>query len=117
MEGELLRAAVNAGVGGAIAGLIIFLSYKLVSRLIMNIGMRMVAAFEAQADAISKQANSMEGLTNSIREFVGRDNSEHREMLVLLKYIAQKRMEFGDVKNERREMRELCAQTREGKEE
>ena len=94
MESEILRAAFNAGVGGAIAALVIFLAYKLVSRLAMDVGMKMVHAFESQADAITRQAGSMEALTKSIQDFVGRDSSEHREMLVLLRFIAQEQQKF-----------------------
>lgn len=97
MQTELVKAVINAGVGGTIAALIIFLIYKLTSRLIMELGSKMVAAFEAQAKAIERQSSSMESLTTSIQEFVNRDNSEHREMLVLLKYLAQNHQEHSHV--------------------
>lgn len=93
MEQELLSALINAGVGGLIAALIIFLIYRLVSKLALDVGMRMVKAFESQAE-------SMEGLTKSIDDFVSRDNSEHREMLVLLRFIAQQQQAFEEVRVE-----------------
>lgn len=91
VEKEIARAVINAGVGGVIAALVIYLAYRMTSGLAFRVGMKMVAAFESQAEAITKQAASMEGLTESIRDFVNRDASEHREMLVLLKFIAQDR--------------------------
>jgi len=100
METELIGTLINAGVGGAIASLIIYLIYKLVSRLALDIGMKMVHAFESQADAITRQAQSMEILTESIKDFVGRDGSEHREMLVLLRFIAQQQQTFEEVRSE-----------------
>jgi len=102
MEEALMRALVNAGVGGLIAGLIIFLIY----RLTLSVGSKMVRAFESQAEAITRQAGSMEGLTKSIRDFVGRDSSEHREMLVLLRFIAQEQQKFEEVRLEHRERKE-----------
>lgn len=88
-EKEFMKIIIDAGVGGLIAALIIFLVYRMTNGLVFNVGMKMVAAFESQADAIARQAGSMDGLTKSIQDFVRRDGSEHREMLVLLKFIAQ----------------------------
>lgn len=100
MENELSGALINAGVGGAIAAMVIFLVYRLASGLAMNFGMKMVSAFETQAEAISRQALSMEGLSSSIKDSVARDDSEHREMLVLLKFIAQGQREIEELKKE-----------------
>jgi len=100
IETELIGTLINAGIGGAIASLIIYLIYKLVSRLALDVGMKMVHAFESQADAITRQAQSMEILTESIKDFVGRDGSEHREMLVLLRFIAQQQQIFEEVRSE-----------------
>ena len=58
-------------------------------RLADRVGMRLVAASERQATALAAQAEAMQGLTSSLREFVTRDSTEHREMLVLLRFIAQ----------------------------
>ncbi len=96
MEDALMRALVNAGAGGIIAAMVLFGLY----RLAYSIGLKMVAASEKQAEALSAQAQSMEGLTKSIRDFVGRDNSEHREMLVLLRFIAQQQQIFEEVRLE-----------------
>jgi hypothetical protein len=100
MEQKIYEAAINAGVGGLIAALIIFLTYKLVTKLLTDVGLKMTTAFTAQAEALTRQAVSMEGLTTSIQNFVNRDNGEHREMLVLLKYIAQRSQAFDEVERE-----------------
>lgn len=52
-------------------------------RLAKSVGMKLVASSEKQAIAI-------EGLTRSIEDFVNRDKSEHREMIILLKVIMEK---------------------------
>ncbi len=101
MEKEVLTSVINAGVGGAISALIIYLIYRLVARLTMDVGMKMVAAFESQA-------KSMDSLTKSLQEYIARDNSEHREMLVLLKYIAAKQQGFEIVEREHYERKRQC---------
>ena len=90
MEEKLLEAVINAGVGALIAIAIIFLAYKLASALLLKVGAEMVGAFRAQAEAMTRQAVSMEGLTKSLSEYVQRDNSEHREIIILLKVIADR---------------------------
>jgi len=86
MEDALMRAIVNAGVGGLISVLIILLMY----RLSLSVGVKIVHAFESQSEALTRQAGSIEGLTTSIRDFVGRDNSEHREIIILMKVLSEK---------------------------
>ena len=39
---------------------------------------------------MGKQAESMEDMKTSIKEFIGRDNSEHREILILQKLTIDK---------------------------
>jgi len=90
MEEKLLEAVINAGVGALIAITIIFFTYKLVSTLLVKVGTEMVGAFKGQAEAMTRQAVSMEGLTKSLSEYVLRDNSEHREIIILLKVIAER---------------------------
>ncbi len=96
MEEKLLVAAINAGVGGAIAALIIVLTYKLVKHLLSKVG-------EKVAEALTRQATAMETLTASIKTSLEKDDGEHREMLVLLKYIAQRSQAFDEVEREHHE--------------
>jgi len=96
MEEKLIIAAVNAGAGGLIAALIIVLTYRLVTSLLSKLG-------DKVADALARQATAMETLTLSIKESVEKDNGEHREMLVLLKYIAQRSQAFDQIEREHHE--------------
>lgn len=91
MEETLYKAAISAGVGGIIALVIIYLAYRLLSELMTKVGADMVSAFQSQATAMTRQAESMEGLTKSLQEYVTRDTSEHREIIILLK-VANERL-------------------------
>ncbi|MDA8155910.1 MAG: hypothetical protein M0Z52_05595 [Actinomycetota bacterium] len=89
---QIVQALINAGGGLLIALVILFGLYRLANRF----GGRFIAAQQAQAEALgaqaqslARQAVSMEDLKECINSLISRDNSEHREMLVLLKYIAQ----------------------------
>lgn len=68
-----------------IAALILYGLY----RLVHGIGLRIVSALEKPADALNRQAESMDKLTGSIQNFVDRDRSEHREMVVLQKVLVE----------------------------
>ena len=82
----LLNPAIAQAVGNAGLALVIVVGlYRLAHRF----GPQFIAAQMAQAEALAQQAQSMEGLRDSVTQFITRDNAEHREMLVLLKYIAQ----------------------------
>jgi hypothetical protein len=95
-EIEILQSLIFWGPGAVIAVLIIFALFKLGQKAIgttKELGLEFIRAQQEQAQALGRQAQSMEGLKDSIEGFVHRDNSEHREMLVLLKYIAQNQPE------------------------
>lgn len=96
MEQALAKAVMNAGVGAFLAVLILVGLYRIGGRL----GSRFIEAQQRQAEALGAQAQSIEGLTGSIQDFIGRDSSEHREMLVLLRFIAQQQQSFDEVKVE-----------------
>ena len=96
MEQRLIESAIQWGPGFVLGLLILAGFFRLADR----IGMKMVEASQAQARALAAQAQSMEGLTASIKDFVIRDNTEHREMLVLLRFIAQQQQDFQEVKAE-----------------
>lgn len=95
-ENELLKALLNAGSGAVIALIILLGLYRLAGRL----GARFIETQRRQAEALGAQAQSLAGLTRAIREFVGRDVSEHREMLVLLRFIAQQQKALEEVRIE-----------------
>jgi len=96
MEDALVRALVEAGTGACFALVILVGLYRLAGRL----GTRFIEAQQGQAEALGRQAQSMEALTHSIQGFVTRDDSEHREMLVLLRFIAQRQQDFEEVRLE-----------------
>lgn len=83
--GKLIESSIAWGPGALLAGGIIFALYKLIDKF----GGKFIDAQQAQANALASQAASMEALQKSLHEFVAKDNGEHREMLVLMKYTAQ----------------------------
>lgn len=89
MDSETIKYLAEWGPGLVIGVLILAGLFRLADK----VGMRLVAASEKQATALSAQAQSMESLTGALREFVTRDSSDHREMLVLLRLIAQEQQE------------------------
>ncbi len=84
--GDIFKSLVFWGPGAVIAGYIIFVLYKLAD----NLGIEFIKATREQTGALARQAQSMEDLGKSVREFVTKDNSEHREMIILLKVVADK---------------------------
>ena len=102
MEQEFLKALVNAGVGAIIALFILVGLYRITNRL----GTKFIESQGEQAEALGRQAQSMEGLTQAIKESVKKDDSEHREMLVLLRFIAQQQQAFEEVRVEHRQRKE-----------
>jgi len=77
--------AIKWGPGLLIALVMLYGLY----RLIHSIGLKIVGALEKPTAALMMQANSMDKLTGSIQAFVGRDQSEHREIIILQKVILQ----------------------------
>jgi hypothetical protein len=59
-------------------------------RLINSVGLKIVAGLEKPAEALNKQAQSMDKLFSSIQGYVGRDETEHHEIILLLKVISNK---------------------------
>lgn len=84
--GDIIKSLIFWGPGAVIAGYIIFVIYKLAN----NLGIEFIKAQREQASALARQAQSMEGLQHSIQAFVGRDSTEHREMIILLKVVAER---------------------------
>ena len=99
---EIFKSLVFWGPGALIAGVLIYAVYQFAN----NIGLKFIEAQRAQADALAAQAQSMEGLKISIQSFLTKDNSEHREMLVLLRFIAQQQQAFDEVRIEHNERKE-----------
>lgn len=96
MERELAVALMDAGVGSLIALVMLVGIYRIVSGL----GGRFIDAEQRQAEALGAQAQAMTGLAMSVREFIKADSTEHREMLVLLRFMAQQQKAYEEVRFE-----------------
>jgi hypothetical protein len=78
------------GPGLLIALVMLYGLYKLLLRLGEKVGLKILGALEKPAAALNQQAESMDRLTISIRDYVSRDQYEHKEMIILQKVILQK---------------------------
>lgn len=96
MEQKLMEALLNAGAGSLIALMMVLGLY----RIVRGLGVRFIEAEQRQAEALGAQAQALAGLSSSVSEFMNRDNSEHREMLVLLRFMAQQQRDFQEVRIE-----------------
>jgi len=95
--GEIIKDLCYWGPGALIATVIILSLTKLSAKIIdkwlggiMDLGKDFIDAQKAQAESLARTAQGTEGLRVCIDNFVNRDNKEHREMTILLKYIAEK---------------------------
>jgi hypothetical protein len=79
------NAFIDWGPGMLIAALVLYGLY----RFILKVGMKIVGALEKPTDALTMQAHSMDALTQSLREYVGRDKLEHKEIIILQKVILE----------------------------
>ncbi len=91
---EILKNVAYWGPGMIIAALMIYAFYRLADKFIekfvsglMSLGSDFVKAQKEQAVSLAKMAQGTEGLRECINTFVNRDNQEHREMILLQKYI------------------------------
>jgi hypothetical protein len=85
------------GPGALIACVIIISLSKLSAKIIdkwlggiIALGTDFISAQKAQAESLAKMAQGAEGLRVCIDNFVNRDDRDHREITILLKYIAGK---------------------------
>jgi len=75
------------GPGLLIALIMLYGLYRLLLRLGEKVGIKILGALEKPSAALNQQAESMDRLTLSIKDYVGRDQSEHREIIMLQKII------------------------------
>ena len=87
---RLFGCAIDWGPGMLIGVMILIGLYKIAIKLGRDVGLKIVAALEKPAQALNSQAQSMDRMTGSIQEFVGRDRSEHREIIILLKVVSER---------------------------
>jgi len=79
--------AIKWGPGLLIALIMLYGLYKLLFKLGRDVGLKIVGALEKPTDALGQQAASMDRLTLSIKDYVGRDANEHQEIIILQKVI------------------------------
>jgi len=78
------------GPGLLIALVMLFGLYKLLLKLGEKVGGKILGALEKPSSALEKQAVAMDRLTDSIKDYVICDRSDHREMIILLKLISER---------------------------
>ena len=79
----------NWGPGLILAALMLYGLYKLLYKIATNIGLKIVGALEKPSEALSRQATSVDRLTDSIQQYVCRDQLEHKEIIILQKVILE----------------------------
>ncbi len=94
---QVWQALISAG-GGLLIALVILLGLY---RLADKHGSQFIEAQQQQAAALGRQAQSMEDMQTAMKEFIGRDNSEHREILILQKLTIDKLKTLEDSLNGR----------------
>ena len=83
---EIFKTLIFWGPGAIIAAVIIYTLYKLADKYLGEF----IRAQQGQAESLAKLARGSEGLKDCIETFCNRDNSEHREMTILLKVLVDK---------------------------
>lgn len=78
------------GPGLFIALIMLYGLYKLLLKLGKDVGIKIIGALEKPATALHLQAEAMDRLTGSIKDYVTHDRTEHREMIILLKLISDR---------------------------
>ena len=86
----------ESGPAWVLLVLILYGFYRLLLGLGTKVGVKIMASLDKPAEALTKQADaltvqsaSMDRLTSSIQDYVGRDGSEHQEIIILQKVIRQ----------------------------
>lgn len=93
------------GPGFLFAMITLYGLYRLLFHLGRDVGIKIVGALEKPTDALSQQAASMDRLTVSIKDYVGRDTNEHQEIIILQKIIRQ------ELRETRENLRDLKEQS------
>ena len=83
------RSIFEWGPGLLLAVIILYGIYKILLHFGKEVGVKIIGALEKPAAALEKQAQSMDRLTTSVRDYVARDGSEHQEIIILQKVIRQ----------------------------
>ena len=111
-EIEMIRLFATQGAAVLCYGILIFALVKLA----MYFGRPFIEAQRQQASAMLEQALSMKtqaeclgAMKDSVKEFVTRDNNDHREILLGLQVVIKEVQELGaEVKAQGKIIKELC---------
>jgi len=93
---------VDWGPGFGLAALVMYGLYLLAN----SVGLKILAGLEKpaealgkQAEALTKQSISMDHLTTALQNYVDRDQTDHREILILLKVVAERVNNLREIKD------------------
>lgn len=112
MDPQLMNRIIDQGAGVIIAIAIIYALVKLA----MYFGKPFLEAQKQQAEAMLQQAQSMKTqadcmgqMKDSVREFVSRDNNDHREILLSLQVVIKEVQQMrDDVKAQGEIIQKIC---------
>lgn len=82
----LIQSIIDHGPGMVIAVIILVGLF----RLFKDVGLKIADSAHQMASAVEVQTESMKSLGNTFQQYVSRDNTEHREIIILLKVIGEK---------------------------
>ncbi len=88
-----IAKALISQAGGLLIALVILVGLY---RLAHKFGEAFLKAQRAQAEALGKQAQSMTDLHCTLSDYFKRDNTEHREILILQKLTVEKLQNMGE---------------------
>jgi 3-isopropylmalate dehydratase small subunit len=84
-EFGLIKSLADLGCTVVVCAFIAIIFYKLA----MKFGPAFIAAQEKIADSMAQQAQSMSGVNAAIQNYIQKDNSEHREILLGLQVVGE----------------------------
>jgi type VI protein secretion system component VasK len=105
MESETIKTLAQLGGQVVIACVALWLICRLADKYMAGF----LAAMQAQATAMMKQAECIEGAKDSIQQFIDHDNNDHREILLGLRVVIKEVQQMGaDLKAQREVIQGLC---------
>ncbi len=115
MDPQLINRLIDQGAGVIV---VIVIVYALV-KLAMYFGKPFLEAQKQQAEAMLEQAQSMKTqadcmgqMKDSVREFVCRDNNDHREILLSLQVVINEVRKLGnEVKSQGEIIKGICEES------
>lgn len=95
---ELIKILANLGGLVVISALLIFFAYK----ILKHFGTALVGTLQQMAVAMGNQAQCMAEVKDTVCDFVRKDNSDHREILLSLQVVGE------ELKSLTREVKRQC---------